>query len=156
MALIYVKQGCDLSRLSGNRRNADPLGQRHQFRHGSDLHFLHHPLTVRLDRALCAAQGIPSLLVGLAANNKLEDLPFARRQSRDTSANHIQLSLLATQNFMTGYSPVYCGKKLVRRYGLDEEVLRTGLDGPHRGWNIGLTSKKNDGQGRAKLAEVPL
>ena len=24
MALIYVKQGCDLSRLSGNGRNADP------------------------------------------------------------------------------------------------------------------------------------
>ena len=142
-------------RRSGTRqKSADPLGQRHQFRHGSDLHFLHHPLAVRLDRALRAAQGIPGLLVGLAANNKLEDLPFARRQSRDTSANHIQLGLLATRNFMTGYSPVYCGKKLVRRYGLDEEILRTRLDGPHRGWQIGLTRKKNDGQGRAKLAEA--
>ena len=106
---------------------ADSFGLRHQFRHGSDLHFLHHPLAVRLDRALRAAQGIPGLLIGLAANNKLEDLPFARRQSRNTSANHVQLGLLATRNFMTGYSPVYCGKKLVRRYGLDEEILRTRL-----------------------------
>src|SRR4029077_15954741 len=111
---------------------------------------------VCLDRALRAAQGNPGLLVGLAANNKLEDLPLARRQSPDRSANKIQLGLLATRNFMTGYSPVYCGKKLVRRYGLDEEILRTRLDGPHRGWQIELTSKKNDGQGRTKLAELPL
>jgi hypothetical protein len=31
MALIYVKQGGGLGRLSGSRRNADPLGKGHEF-----------------------------------------------------------------------------------------------------------------------------
>ena len=36
-ALIYVKQGGGLSRLSGSRRNADPFGKRYKFRQGPSL-----------------------------------------------------------------------------------------------------------------------
>jgi hypothetical protein len=35
-----------------NRRtsqNANPLGQRHQFRQSLDLHFLHHPVAMSFD-----------------------------------------------------------------------------------------------------------
>jgi hypothetical protein len=36
-ALIYVKRGSGLVRLSGNRRNADPLGEGNKFRQGPNL-----------------------------------------------------------------------------------------------------------------------
>ena len=76
------------------------LGKGDKFRQGSDLHFLHHPLAMGLDRALGRAQRVGDLLVGLAANNKLEDFPLARRQCRDMSANDVQLVLQATRRFM--------------------------------------------------------
>jgi hypothetical protein len=49
MALIYVKQGSGLGRLSDSRRNAEPLGKGHKFRQGPNLHFLHHHVTIGLD-----------------------------------------------------------------------------------------------------------
>ena len=55
---------------------------------------------------------------------------------------------------MTRYSPFNCPKKLVRRYGLGQKILRTRLDGPHRDRNIGMTGEKHDGQGRSELAEA--
>ena len=48
-ALIYVKQGRGLGRLSGSRRNADPLGKGYKFRQGPNLHLLHHPVAMGLD-----------------------------------------------------------------------------------------------------------
>ena len=72
-----------------------PLGFRRNYSsgRGPDLHFFHHPMAVGLDRALRRTQGVGGLLVGQAANDQLEDLPFARRQARDESANQIQLNL---------------------------------------------------------------
>jgi hypothetical protein len=55
MALIYVKQGGGLGRLSGSRRNADPLGTGHEFRQGPYLHFLHHTVAMGLDGTFGAA-----------------------------------------------------------------------------------------------------
>ena len=66
--------------LSGSRgKNADTFGKGNEFSHGSDLHFLHHPVAMSLDRALGPAYRAGDLLVGVAANDKLEDLPLARR-----------------------------------------------------------------------------
>jgi hypothetical protein len=45
-ALIYVKQGAGLGRLSDSQHNADPLGESYKFRQGPNLHFLHHPMFV--------------------------------------------------------------------------------------------------------------
>jgi hypothetical protein len=36
-------------------KNADPLGQRHKFHQGLDLHFLHHTVAMCLDGTLGAA-----------------------------------------------------------------------------------------------------
>jgi hypothetical protein len=44
-----------LSRLSGSRQNADPLGEGYKFRQGPNLHFLHHPFAMRLDGAFGTA-----------------------------------------------------------------------------------------------------
>ena len=41
------------------------------------------------------AQRAGDLLVGVAANDKFEDLPLTRRQRRDTGANHVQPALHA-------------------------------------------------------------
>ena len=79
-----------LGRLSGSRRtNADPLGKGYKFRQGLDLHFLHHPVAMGLDGTFGPAQLAGDLLVCVAANDKFEDLPLARRQCRDTGANHV-------------------------------------------------------------------
>jgi hypothetical protein len=137
--------------VTGRAQDADPLRKGDKFRHGSDLHFLHHAMAVSLDRALCGTQGVGGLLVGLAANDLLEDLPLARRQRCDKSANQIQLDLPATRHLMTRYSPFDSANKLVRRYGLEQKIICARLDGSHRRWKIGMTSKKDDGQGRATL-----
>ena len=50
MALIYVKQGCDLRGLSGSRRDAEAFGKRYKFRQGPCPHLLHDPVTMGLDR----------------------------------------------------------------------------------------------------------
>jgi hypothetical protein len=52
------------------------------------------------DRAFGRAQRVGDLLVGLAANNQLEDLPLARCQFRDMSANNVQLVLQAARRLM--------------------------------------------------------
>ena len=54
-ALIYVKQGGGLGRLSGSRRNADALGKGHKFRQGPNLHFLHHPVAMGFNGTLGTA-----------------------------------------------------------------------------------------------------
>ena len=81
--------------LSGSRRNADPLGEGHKLRQGPNLHFLHHPVAMRLDGTFGTAERAGDLLVGVAANDKVENLPLARRQCRDMSANAVQLVLQA-------------------------------------------------------------
>jgi hypothetical protein len=73
----------------GRRKDADSLGERHKFRQGSDLHFLHHPVAVGFNGPLGRAQRVADLLVGLTANDKLEDFALARRQRREMPANDV-------------------------------------------------------------------
>ena len=105
-----------LSRLSGTRQisqNSGPLGKRNQFGKGLDLQLLHHPVAMGLDRALGRAQYVGNLLVGLAANDKIEDLALARRQRRDMSTHDVKLASLAARCLMVSQSPFNCTKKLL-------------------------------------------
>jgi hypothetical protein len=56
-----------LGRQFGSRRNAGPLSKRNKFGQRPNLHFVHHPVSVRLDRALGPAQRVGDLLVDFAA-----------------------------------------------------------------------------------------
>jgi len=70
-----------LSRQPSTRRISQipaRSARENQLREGLDLHLLHHPVAMRLDRALGRTQYDGNLLVGLAANDELEDLPLAR------------------------------------------------------------------------------
>ena len=40
---------------------------------------------------------------------------------------------------------------MVRRYGLEQKIIRARLDGLHRGSNIGMTGEKNYRQRRTKF-----
>ena len=48
-----------LIRLSVSRRNAGPLGKRHKFRQGYDLHFLHHSPAMGFDGSLVQPKAVP-------------------------------------------------------------------------------------------------
>jgi hypothetical protein len=87
----YIENG--LGRLSGSRPNADPFGQRDQFRYGLDLHFLHHPVAVGLDGALGCAQRTGYMLIGVTENDEVEDLPLTRRQSPEAGAHAVHFVL---------------------------------------------------------------
>jgi hypothetical protein len=134
--------------LSGSRRNADTLSEGYKFRQGPNLHFLHHPMAMGLDGAFGTAQRVGDLLVGLAANDKVENLPLARRQCRDMSANHIQLALQGSRHFMMGDRHLDRPKQIIRRYRLGQNVSRTRLDGLYRDWDIEIASEENDWQRR--------
>ena len=108
---------------------ADPFGKRNKFRQGPNLQLLHNLLSVGFDRALGPAQRAGDMLVGVADNDKVEDLPLARCQRCDKRANDVQLSLLIASHFMPCESPLDCGKQIVGRYRLGEEVFRARLDG---------------------------
>jgi hypothetical protein len=129
------RSGCPF----GSRQNADALGEGYKFRQGLDLHFLHHPVAMGLDGAFGPADCVGNLLVGVATNDKQKDFTFARRQCRDMSAYHVQLRLQAARHFMMRNRPLDCPKKIVGSYGLGQKVMRTRLDGPHRGQDVGMT-----------------
>ena len=74
-------------------KNAGPLGKRHKFRQGPNLHFLHDPVAMGLDGTLGATQRASDLFVDVAANDKLENFPLAWRQSPDTGAHAVQFAL---------------------------------------------------------------
>ena len=114
IAFIYVKRGGGLSRLPRSRRNANPFGNRYQFRQGPNLHFRHHPLAMGLDGALGTTQREGDVLVGVAANDKFKDFPLTRRQCRDMSANDVQPVLQATCHFMMRNRPLDCLEKIFR------------------------------------------
>jgi hypothetical protein len=93
-------------RASASRhKNTDPLGKRNKLHQGSDLHFLHHALAVGFDCAFGRAPRVGGVLVGHAANDEFEDLPFARLQFPDTTASHVQLALRTTCRFMMRNGP---------------------------------------------------
>src|SRR5882762_5540951 len=92
------------------------------------------------------------MLVSAAANDKVENLPLARRQCRDMSANDVQLALQATRHFMMRNRSRNCPKKIVRRYGLGQKIIRTRLDGPYRGRNIEVTTEEYDRQQPSSLS----
>jgi hypothetical protein len=148
--LDRIARGCRC--ISGHTvQDADPLGKGDKFCQGLDLHFFHQPVAMGLDRAFGPAYRAGNLLVGVAPNDEFEDLPLARRQCRDMSANQIQLDLPATRYFMMRYSPLNCPEKVIRRYGFGQKILRTRLDGPHSGRNIGVASEKQNGERRAEV-----
>ena len=93
--LIYVKQGRGLGRQSGSRRNAGPLGKRYKFRQRPNLHLLHHPMAMGLDGPFGAAERAGDLLVGVAANDKVENLSLAWRQSPEKGAHASSLSFVS-------------------------------------------------------------
>src|SRR4051794_24879892 len=81
-------------------QNAGSLGERDQVREGLDLQPLHHPVAMRLDRAFGRAQYVGGLLVGLAANDEIKDLAFARRQLRDVSMHNVEFASVAAHDLM--------------------------------------------------------
>src|SRR5258707_14969202 len=77
--------------LSGCRRNAEAFGKGHKFRQRLDLHFLHNPVAMGLDGAFGRTDCAGNVLVGVAANDKVEDLTLTRRQCCDMGADDVQL-----------------------------------------------------------------
>src|SRR6267142_3636818 len=95
-------------------QDASSFSKGNQFSQRMDLHFLHYPVAMGLDRAHGCAQCAGDVLVGVAANDKCEDFPLARRQCRDMSANDVQFALQATRHFMMRNRPLDCLKKNMR------------------------------------------
>ena len=60
-------------------QETDPLGRGDKYWQGLDLHFLHHPLAVGLDRPLRGSEFIRDLLVHPASHHQIEHLPLVRR-----------------------------------------------------------------------------
>ena len=90
----------------GSRHNSDPFGKRNKFRQHPNPQLLHNLLSVGFDRALGPAQRAGETLVGVANDDKVEDLPLARCQLCDKRANDVQLSLLIASHFMPCESPL--------------------------------------------------
>ena len=104
-----------LDGLSGSRhKGTDALSKRYKFRQTPNLHFLHHPVAMGLDGAFGTAYRAGGLLVGVTANETLEDLPLARRQCRDMRANDFQRALLAIRRVVMCDGPLNGLKQLVR------------------------------------------
>ena len=95
------------------------------------MHFFHHPVTVGFDGALGRAQRVADLLVGMTANDKLEDLPLARRQRRKMPADDIEPVPCVARRFMMRDRPLDSTKQLIGRYRLGQNIVGTRLDCPY-------------------------
>ena len=82
----------------------------------------------------------------MAANDKLEHFPLAWRQSPDTGAHAVQLVLQIAQCSMVCERLLNRAKEVVGRDRLGQEVIRTGLDSPHRGRDVGIAFEEYDRQ----------
>ena len=83
---------CSSCRIPGVQ-DTNPFGKRDKFGQRLNLHLLHHPVAMSFDGAFGRAQFVGDMLVGLAANDKFENLALARRQRRDMCANDVELAL---------------------------------------------------------------
>ena len=87
-------------------------------------------------------------LLGLPRMTSQKDFPLARRQCRDMSADHVQFALQTAHLFMTRNRARNCPKKVVRRYGLGQNVIRTRLDGLDCGPDVKIAGEEYDRQRR--------
>ena len=99
-----------------------------------------------LDGTFRAAQTAGGFFVGVAANNKLKHFPLARRQGCDLSADGIQFVLPGAEGAMVRESPFNGRNEVAGGDRLDQKVMRTRLDGLHRGRDVGMAGEKYDRQ----------
>jgi hypothetical protein len=71
-ALLFGAFGC--MKKAQAFRNGD------EFREGANLHLFHHSMPMSFDGPYRCPQLVCDLLVYLASNDKIEDLPFPRGQ----------------------------------------------------------------------------
>ena len=93
-----------LVRLSGTRRNANPLGNGYKLRQGLDLHLLHHIVAVGFDGAFGAANRPSDLLVRFAANDQARRLP-----ARVASIGRLRARTLSSLSFRSR-NVLWCAK----------------------------------------------
>jgi hypothetical protein len=66
---------------------------RDEFWHRLNSDFLHHPLAVSFDRALCGSELMGDLLIDLSTNYKFKDLLLANSQSREASVEGLRFAI---------------------------------------------------------------
>ena len=66
-----------------------------------NMHFFHYPMAMRLDGSFGTAQRAGDMLVRAAANDKIEDFPFARRQCLNARTMFIKLVLQVPEYLVT-------------------------------------------------------
>src|SRR6478752_586408 len=99
---------------------------------------------MRFDGPLGRSKRVADLLVEFAANDEFEDLPLARRQRSEASANAVQGALLIAPCSLICERLLKGAKQFVALYRLIEKVVRACLQRPHDGRSVGITSEKND------------
>src|SRR3954464_1014737 len=110
--------------------NVGTLGKGNKLCQSLNLQLLHQSLAMGFDRALGRAQCVRGVLVGVAANNPLEDLPRAALMSR---CGREQSPTRASRD-----RPLYDARWPVRLLGEADRmtrvqvILRTCLYGFHR------------------------
>jgi hypothetical protein len=70
-----------------------PLSDQDQFGQRPYAHFLHDPVSMRLDRPFGRAQFKRNLFVNPASNDQVVNLPFTRGQRGNKSVPEVQLAL---------------------------------------------------------------
>ena len=103
------------------RSDADTSSKGDKLSQGSNLHFLHNPVPVSLDRAHRRYQHVGYRLVAFAANDKFKDLPLPRRQCRDTRENCVSRLLLLKHRIVMRNGPFDSFQKLLGCYRLDRK-----------------------------------
>src|SRR5262245_60745337 len=113
-------------------------------------------MAVSLDGAFRGSQLLCDLLVDVSVHDTFEDLPLAPRQARQRYAQRIELASHTACGLVMRHRLLDGAQQLFRRDRLGQEILRTRLDGPDAGTNIGVTREEDDGQSGAELAQTVL
>ena len=136
-------------------KHTEPLRDRNQFGEGMHLHLLHHLVAMCFHGALGRSQLMGDLLVDLAADDQIENLPLSRRQGRYEPAKGIELVPLMRATRSAPWR-ARSRRSVVRRCRLGQEILGAGLDGPHRRRRVGIPGNEHDRQDRTSLDEAAL
>src|SRR5262245_50615875 len=120
--------------------------------HGADeisdrtyAHLGHHPATMHLHRLFRNAELAGDLLVEPAGNHASQNLALLRRQARQTFGDRRELRALLAIVAVAFDSPTHGVDEVGFLYRLGQKVDRTGLHGPHAGWNVASAGDENRG-----------
>jgi len=138
------------------RQDPHPFDQAGELRQRLDVHLVHHPGAVDLDRLQRRAELVGGLLVEPSGDDAVEDLALARRQAREPLPADDQVGVLTAKDAVGLDRLGDAREELLAVDRLAEEVARAAAHRADDRRRVAAAGQEDDRQRHPGLDEAPL